>query len=172
MKNTRRALLWTMRILLTVLCAFAVGFILYNSMQPAAESVQQSNAAVELVQQVLSVVAPDSSIVTATGEEYDRLHNFVRLLAHFTEYALLGALGGWCWRSYTDRKKWLSLPFCGIVGLAIADECLQMLVEGRGTQFADVLVDWLGGGMGLALALFTVWCVGKILQKRRAHETR
>lgn len=171
MKNTRMPI-WTVRILLTVLCAFAVGFILYNSMQPAAESVQQSSAAVELVQQVVSVVAPDSSLATATGEDYDRLHNFVRSLAHFTEYALLGALGGWCLRSYTDRKKWLNLPLCGIIGLAIADECLQMLVEGRGAQFADVLVDWLGGGLGLAFALFAVWSVGKIVQKRRAHETR
>ena len=81
-------LVWAVRILLSVACVFAVGFIFYNSKQTAVESTQQSSHAVEMVQQVVAVFAPNSSIITATGAEYDKLHAFVRTLAHFSEFAL------------------------------------------------------------------------------------
>ena len=161
---------WILRSVLTALCAFAVGFILYNSLQPAVESAQQSNTVVELVQKAVAVVAPQSPIVTATGDAYDRLHKVIRTLAHFSEYALLGALGGWCCLSYTFRKVFLAIPAGGIVILGALDEYLQSFVVGRGTQFADVLVDSLGGLCGLAFALFTVWFAVKMI-KRRKHET-
>ena len=172
MENTNGKLLWAVRILLSVACALAVGFILYNSIQTAVESAQQSQRVVEAVQEVATVIAPNSTIATATGENYDKLHAVVRTLAHFSEYALLGALAGWCYRSYTNKKIWLLLPTVGVAVLAVLDECLQTLSEGRGTQVADMLIDSLGGSLGVAFALFTVWLVWKILQKRRAYETR
>ena len=172
MEKIKRKLLWAVRILLSVACAFAVGFILYNSIQTAVESAQQSSRAVEVVQQVVATVAPNSPIVTATGDAYDRLHAAVRTLAHFTEYALLGALAGWCYRSYTDKKVWLLVPGLATTLLAVVDECLQFTAEGRGAQFSDVLVDMLGSGLGLAFALLTVWLTVKLIEKRRAHETR
>ena len=172
MEKINAKLLWTARILLTVACAFAVGFILYNSIQPAVESARQSSRAVEVVQEVVATFAPNSPIVTATGTAYDKLHAAVRTLAHFSEYALLGALAAWCYRSYTDKKIWLGVTCGGVALLAVFDECLQTFSAGRGAQFADVAVDVLGGGIGIAFALFTIWCVGKILQKRRAYETR
>lgn len=167
-----KRLVWALRILLTAACAFAVGFILYNSIQTAVESAAQSSRVVEVVQQVVANVAPDSPIVTATGEDYDKLHAVVRNLAHFAEYGLLGVLSGWCYRSYTDKKLWLRVAGGGVALLAVIDECLQIFSDGRGAQFTDVLVDVLGGSMGLVFAVFTVRCVQRIVQKRRAHETR
>ena len=172
MEKTNNAVLWTVRILLSVACACAVGFILYNSIQTAVESARQSSRAVEVVQQVVATVAPNSPIVTATGDAYDRLHAVVRTLAHFTEYALLGVLAGWCYRSYTDQKAWLLAPGVGIALLATVDECLQLTAAGRGAQFLDVLVDVLGGGIGIAFALLTIWLARKVIAKRRAYETR
>lgn len=164
MKNVKA--LWALRILLMGLCAFAVGFILYNSIQPAVESARQSSTAVEIVQQVVAVIAPESPIVTATGERYRRLHSVVRTLAHFSEYALLGALGGWCLRSYTDKKKWLGVPFGALIVLGTVDEWLQTFAEGRGAQVVDVLVDVTGGACGLGFALFSVWLVVKLVRAR------
>ena len=166
MEKNQKALLWTVRILLSIACAFAVGFILYNSIQTAVESARQSSKAVEVVQKVVATVAPNSPIVTATGDAYDRLHAVVRTLAHFSEYALLGALGAWCYRSYTDKKIWLLAPCVGVAILAVADECLQTLADGRGAQFVDVMVDICGGAMGVAFALLTVWAVCKMIQKK------
>ena len=167
-----KKLLWAVRVLLSVACACAIGFILYNSIQTAVESAKQSSRAVEVVQKVVATVAPNSPIVTATGDAYDKLHAVVRSLAHFSEYALLGVLAGWCYRSYTDKKVWGLVPCGGVALLAVADECLQLTAEGRGAQFLDVTLDVLGGGVGVAFALLTVWLVGKWIQKRRAHETR
>ena len=172
MEKIKRKLLWAVRILLSVACAFAVGFILYNSIQTAVESAKQSSRAVEVVQKVVATVAPNSPIVTATGDAYDRLHAAVRTLAHFTEYALLGALAGWCYRSYTDKKVWLLAPSVGVALLAVVDECLQLTAEGRGSQLSDVAVDILGGSLGIVFALLSVWAVWKWMEKRRAHETR
>ena len=164
--------MWAVRILLSVACAFAVGFIFYNSMQDAVESTQQSGQAVEVVQQVVAVFAPNSSIITATGAEYDKLHAFVRTLAHFSEFALLGALAGWCCLAYTDKRKWMLVPLCGVALSAVLDELLQTTIEGRGAQFSDVLLDVVGGIAGIAFAVLTVWLAVKLVQKRRAHETR
>ena len=157
---------WILRAILTALCAFMVGFILYNSLQTAEESAAQSSTVVEVVQQTVAVIAPQSPIATATGDAYDRLHSAVRTLAHFSEYALLGALGGWCLRSYTDKKKWLGVPFGALIVLGTVDEWLQTFAEGRGAQVVDVLVDVAGGACGLGFAVFSVWLVVKLVHAR------
>ena len=170
MEKWNGKLLWAVRILLSVACALAVGFILYNSIQTAVESAKQSERVVEVVQEVATAIAPNSAVATATGADYDKLHSVVRTLAHFSEYALLGVLAGWCYRSYTDKKIWLLLPTVGMAVLSVLDELLQTLSEGRGTQVTDMLVDTLGGGLGVAFALLTVWLAVKMIRKRRAHE--
>ena len=158
---------WIGHAVLTALCAFAVGFILYNSLQPAQESAQQSSRIVAMVQRAVAVFAPNSSIVTATGEAYRRLHEVVRTLAHFAEYALLGALGGWCCLSYTSKCVFFAIPAAGTAVVAVADECLQHFTPGRSMQFIDILVDVGGGACGLAFALLSVWLVVKIIKRRK-----
>ena len=172
MERRKGAALWTVRILLSVACAFAVGFILYNSIQPAVESAAQSSRVVALVQRMVAVIAPNSPIATATGAAYERLHAVVRTIAHFAEYAFLGALGTWCYRSYTDKKVWLAVPSGSVARLAGLDEFLQTLTAGRAGQFLDVVVDILGGSAGVMFALLTIWLGVKILKKRRVYETR
>ena len=162
---------WILRAVLTALCAVTVGFILYNSLQTAQESTEQSTTVVVMVQQAVAVIAPEAPIVTATGEDFDRLHSIVRSLAHFSEYTLLGALGGWCCLSYTLRRKFLVIPALGGAGLAVLDECLQMFTAGRGAQFTDILLDIFGGLCGLAFAVLSVWIVIKIMRRKR-YETR
>ena len=162
---------WILRAVLTALCAVTVGFILYNSLQTAQESTEQSTTVVVMVQQAVAVIAPEAPIVTATGEDFDRLHSIVRSLAHFSEYTLLGARGGWCCLSYTLRRKFLVIPALGGAGLAVLDECLQMFTAGRGAQFTDILLDVFGGLCGLAFAVLSVWIVIKIMRRKR-YETR
>ncbi|MBR2622856.1 MAG: VanZ family protein [Clostridia bacterium] len=161
---------WILRAATTALCVFAVGFILYNSVQPAVESAAQSSRIVEMVQRAVAVFAPHSSIVTATGEEYRRLHEVIRTLAHFSEYALLGALGGWCCLSYTRQKSFYAIPMVGLTAVAVLDECLQHFTPGRSMQWVDLLVDVGGGACGFAFSLLLVWLVVKI-KKRRKYET-
>ena len=69
-----------MRILLRVLIVVSIVFAWGHSMIPAAESSEESGFVLELLKPVLSVFLPEDMI---TGL-------FIRKLAHFCEYALMG----------------------------------------------------------------------------------
>ncbi len=69
---------------------------------------------------------------------------FIRKLAHFTEFFILG-IG-------VSRLKW---PIMGavllILAYAISDEFHQYFVPGRQASWVDVLIDTVGGILGLSL---------------------
>lgn len=166
---SKRTILLTLRVLLTALCALAVGFIIYNALQPAVKSAGQSSTTVSTLQKVLAYFAPNSPLATATGEAYDKLHAFVRGAAHFAEYALLGGLAAWCCFSYTRVRKWMGVPVLGVTVLAAIDEILQKFVAGRGAQFSDVLIDVAGGYFGIGFAILTVWLGWKIVKRHQKN---
>ena len=153
-KTDKIRLFW--RIVTTVACVLMLVFIFSNSLQTGEDSTAQSSAVVDTIQDVASVVAPESSIATATGEDYDKLHADVRVLAHFSEFMLLGALFVWCWYSYTDKKIWLIAPAAGVVLTPMIDELLQTLSSGRAAEWMDVAVDTLGGFVGGIFAICTL----------------
>lgn len=114
---------------------------------------QQSSAMVEVVQEVAAVIAPNSSIANATGESYDRLHSWVRAWAHFSEFALFGALLMWCIVSYMWQEKGMWLSLVGVCVVPLIDESLQYFVVDRGVQFYDVCADVAGGICGILFAI-------------------
>ena len=61
--------------------------------------------------------------------EFTKIEAFVRSAAHFSEYALLGALGAWCYRSYTDKKVWLLAPSVGVAVLAVLEQVGSVALE-------------------------------------------
>jgi len=93
-------------------------------------------------------------------ERLEQIHHFVRKMAHFVEYAVLGILA---WRatrfdpvfgSYSPRRQfWLALLFC--IFYASTDEYHQSFVPNRQPAVQDVLLDTAGSGFGL-LALWSV----------------
>ncbi len=161
--------IWTvcLRVATTLLCVGMLVWIFSNSLKTGEASAKQSDRAVQIVQDVVSVIAPNSPIVTATGEDYVRLHKIVRLLAHFAEFALLGALIVWCWRTYTRKKVWFLLPVVLVCVLPIVDECLQSFTAGRAMEIKDVFIDIAGGIVGGLFALCTLWLAFAILKKSR-----
>ena len=160
------------RIVFTALCILLTGFIFYNSIQTAENSSQASEKVVVVVQGVASAVAPNSAIATATGADYDALHAFVRKLGHFSEFAMLGCFLVWCVCTYTEKKSRLWIPLACVATIAVADECLQIFISGRGAEIVDVLTDVLGGICGGGIAFFAFWLgsvwISKLLtQKKR-----
>ena len=139
------------------MCIFMTGIIFYNSIQTAETSSAASSEVVEIVQDVASVVAPNSPISTATGEDYDVLHAFIRMMGHFSEFAILGCFLVWTWSVYTDKKRFLYILLILIVVVAGTDEILQGFISGRATELVDAIVDISGGIVGGAVALLTVW---------------
>jgi len=165
-QNNKRIIL--LRIVLTALWLVMIGFIFFNSSQTGEQSAARSSTLTDTVQQVVSVVAPQSPIATAKGEAYDRLHNCVRVWAHFIEFAALGVLTCWGYFSYTNRKKYLFAPILTLVFVPFLDEWSQTFSVGRGAEWQDCLIDVAGGLLGFLLALLALVIVGYYYKKRRA----
>jgi len=162
----------TLRAVLTAACLGMIGWIFSNSLQTAEASTEQSAGFMDTLQRFFAWLAPNSFIATATGKDYDRLHTIVRVLAHFCEFALLGALLVWCYRSYTKKRIWLLLPLACIVLVPITDELLQFFTDGRAWEITDVFTDVSGGICGGSFALFTIWLTETIVRKRKAKKEK
>lgn len=85
--------------------------------------------------------------LTSTGQEG---HGILRKLAHFTEFAGLGACLGWLY-AMLGKKPWCSLG-CAFAAACI-DETIQYFVPDRGPAVADVLLDTAGGAAGIGILL-------------------
>ena len=157
------------RIVTTIACALMLVFIFSNSLKTAEVSSTQSSKVVDTVQEVVSAINPESPIATATGEDYDRLHAAIREMAHFFEFALLGALFCLCWFSYTSEKGYVIIPATAIVITPMIDELLQTLSSGRAAEWFDVFVDVSGGFCGGFLALCAI-TIGVHIYRKRAEK--
>ena len=112
-------------------------FIWGNSLLPGELSGAISDWAKALLANLLPVGEP--------GESGGFL---IRKLAHFTEFAALGALLSW---HFGMRHKKKALPLiCGIAAACI-DETIQMFVPDRGPGIRDVLIDSCGVITGMLL---------------------
>ena len=166
-KKGRKVYAICLCVLMTLLCAGLIGWIFSNSLKTAEASTEQSASAMGVIQKIFAAIAPNSIIATATGEDYDRVHTIVRMIAHFTEFAVLGALLIWCWRTYTGKRLFLFIPIALMVIVPILDETLQSFTAGRAMEFTDVLIDLAGGIFGGGFAVFTLWIGYLIIKKKK-----
>lgn len=155
------------KILFPVASALWLAFILSNSLRTGTQSSAQSSAVVRLVQKLAGIFFPDGFVANATGADYEKLHAVVRKLAHFTEYAVLGALLSWSYCAYTSARGWIALPLATTLLLPLLDEGLQLAVAGRAGTLSDVGIDMFGGAVGIAFALFIAWGIRRHIRKRR-----
>ena len=155
-----------LRCVLTALCLLVFAWIFSNSLKSGDSSSKQSQAVVDSIQSAAGAIAPDSGIANATGKEYEKLHMDIRTLAHFSEFALLGALLIWCYFSYTNKKRFLIVPISVAAVTPFIDECLQTFSSGRAAEIADVAVDSLGLGVGMLLALTTL-VIGVLVYRKK-----
>lgn len=167
-QNKIRTLL---RILLPTACLLWLAFIFNNSLQTGEASTVQSSTVVDSIQSVAKVVAPNSWVANAEGEDYEKLHCGVRISAHFLQFALLGGLLCWCYFAYTFRIAYIYLPICGVLLFPFVDECLQIFSAGRAMETADILTDLTGGILGFLLALLSV-IIGVIVYRVRRKKQR
>ena len=120
-----------------------MAFIFKNSLQIAEASSARSRQAMQLLNGVLETVG------AGPFSEY-----FVRKLAHFAEFALLGFWFMLCLRVYTRRfVRHSGWPlFFGLL-VADIDELIQLYVPGRSSSVRDVFLDFIGVLAGLLFAL-------------------
>ena len=124
--------------------ALCVTIFVFSS-KSAVESSEQSGAIIEFFYKLFGVGFTDF---------------FVRKLAHFSEFLLLGFLSALAFTyTLTDIKKiYLGVVFSLLY--CISDEIHQIFVPGRACQFRDVLIDFSGILVGTAV-LFLLYLLFK-----------
>ena len=142
----RAWLLWvSLAAVVLVLC-----FIYGNSLQNGEESMQTSDAVVEVVK---PIVDPKDQI------EDETFSTIVRKLAHFTEFFLLGMaicgvmLSARAYPRLASVRASEALLFALLC--AVADEFLQSFT-GRTSSVRDVLIDFGGALCGMLLTMLVV----------------
>lgn len=115
------------------------------SAQPAAESTQVSNRAIDLLLRAAGLFGAAPANPERLEALYELLSLPVRKCAHMTEYTflfatLVPAVGGW----KQDRKRCLKTAFFLTVLYACTDEFHQLFVPGRAGRVTDVLIDSAG----------------------------
>lgn len=124
---------------LWVLVGLTVAFILSRSMRGKVASDGESQWVTDLLREIFH-----SDSIS---------HAFVRKLAHFTEFFILGAeLSGLLWlERRRSVQSYLNIWFAGEL-CALLDETVQIF-SGRGPSVADVWLDTAGATCGIFLLL-------------------
>ena len=153
--NNKRLL--AARIIFTVLSIAAVGFIFGNSLLSAEDSAEESSTVLELINRLLRAISSDWS----AGEFA------VRKLAHFTEFAVLCALLTVTVYLYIP-KRLRSLLIAAPAGalVAVCDELIQTLSEGRSCEVRDMLIDISGV---IFAALFVTLIITLIIKRKKTE---
>lgn len=89
----------------------------------------------------------------ASGESQGG-HGLLRKLAHFSEFACLGALLAWRWTLKGETgKNLITQTLLGGLLTACVDESIQRFVPDRGSSLMDVWIDFSGVTAGLTILL-------------------
>ncbi len=93
--------------------------------------------------------------------------HLVRKLAHFCEYGALGILAGALLlvKKESGIFRWSYALLCALA-VAVIDESIQLLADGRGAQVQDVLLDTAGSLTGL----LTVWLIAVLVRWLRHRD--
>jgi len=128
---------------------FITCFIWGNSMLPVQESQELSMGVVYRVAGFVKSLG-----ITLTMAELDHI---IRKLAHFSEFA---AQGFFVYLGLTRTKfNWKWAVLIGLV-TGMIDETIQIIVPGRGSQVADVFLDWAGCWGGIVVGWLVRFTIG------------
>ena len=138
------------RLILTLLSVVAVGAIFYNSF----ESTTQSDPLVDSI----------NAFFKSIGLPIVVNDFIVRKAAHFSEYAVLGALLSVTVYLYA-QKRWKSFFITLPIGAAVAvcDEVIQLFPVGRSCEVRDMLIDF----SGVLIAALIVQLILYLIERHR-----
>jgi len=139
-----------------------MALIFYMSAQPQLESEATSNLATELIYRILNVLFPSGLI--SIEEFFARYGQFIRKLAHFSEFMILGIL---IKLNYMEDRNadTIWIPFLFAALYAMSDEFHQIFVQGRYCSIKDMLIDSSGALTGILLCHLIL----KGWKKERSH---
>ena len=145
-------------IILGLLVLLTLAFIWGNSLLPRTESQEISRG----------LLAELCAALEHVGMHLDPQNDhWLRKLAHFGEFGLLGAELGLllCLNRRQSVQGFVNCAFAGLA-VAVTDEALQ-LISNRGSQVQDVLLDFAGFLTGLLLCGLLCGIIGRKRPKNR-----
>ena len=150
-RKTRRR----MTLCIALLCLI-LAFIWGNSLLPGTASSAFSN----WFRDILAAIFPFLSAGETGGG------GVLRKLAHFTEFAMLGAACGWLYAMlFPEQVRQILLAVASGFLAACVDETIQRFVPGRNGCATDVGIDTVGVVTGIIL--FTAGYL--IIKKKQYH---
>ena len=162
-------LYWFITIVVIILAIAINGYIIMHSCLDAAESTKASQGVVEVAEDVVNTVRPE----TITPENHDSFASFIRkAIGHFglfvvsgllTPLALYLSLSPFSW-----AKHYINVMFSLAVGLfmGILTESIQLSVPGRSGEIKDVLIDFSGYLLGTLIIGLILFLVIRKLRKK------
>ena len=141
-------------IILTTLIILTLAFIWGNSLMPRDESTEMSTWALRHFNEVLGRIS---------GRPLTVSEHFVRKLAHFTEFGILGFLVSLTESGKDHPGSVIAAGAVSGLAVAICDELIQLTSPGRSCQISDMLLDFSGA---LAASLF-VWALLGLIKKKK-----
>lgn len=144
------------------------GFILYQGTRNLETSLAISD---QIVNRLMAWILDDPTLSSPQYFEWYPIVNYgVRKLAHFSEYALFGCL----FAMYFQKRKSSRLDvvvysWLPILMVAILDEYLQKFA-GRGSLVSDVVIDSVGGIVGISFVLAISQCQRVFQPAKRLNE--
>lgn len=162
-------LYWFITIVVIILAVAINGYIIMHSCLDAAESTKASQGVVEVAEDVVNTVRPE----TITPENHDSFASFIRkAFGHFglfvvsglfTPLALYLSLSPFSW-----AKHYINVMFSLAVGLfmGILTESIQLTVPGRSGEIKDVLIDFSGYLLGTLIIGLILFLVIRKLRKK------
>lgn len=153
------------KIILWVLVLSCMGAIFAFSSQEATESKKTSSRFITAVIRFFDI---NNSLSQDSIENIaEKITTFVRKSAHFSIYALLGALVALLFSQYGLKgKRQIFFAVLWVLLYACSDEFHQTFVKGRSGEVRDVLIDTAGGFCGAAFVI-TIIALVKRIRKRR-----
>lgn len=121
------------------------------SAQGGAESTSLSRKATRVICRVIFTGFED---MTSYEQSFivKELNYFVRKLAHFVVYMLIGLCSYYSVGVFLENLRRKALFTCGLcLVCAAADELHQYFVPGRDAKISDILLDLLGAVIGMAI---------------------
>ena len=121
------------RAMLLILIFATLAFIFVQSMLPKEASKAQSDAVGEIIEEIIPPETPTGQYVQKN----------IRKIAHFVEFAVLGAELALYVAFFMKRRLFIALSYPAALLAALFDETVQMF-SGRGSAIFDVWIDFFG----------------------------
>ena len=161
-----------MKKIFIILCIFWMGFIAYNTSQTGEAS---NNTSVSITEGIINKTQAvinnnvnnndNSSIIRNDYDFIKKLNIYIRKFAHGFEFLVLALLIFLTLKSFNIKSRECIIYTLFIVLLyAVIDEYRQLYILGRNSSVRDIVIDFIGGTVGVIISQFIIVLI-KIISK-------